>query len=105
MLDADEIIAQAEKTVGVTDTDVETLRNQYARRLNQSPPHPDSLLEYGDTMRENDRLEEAGEAYLSYIRAVEGTVVSMPNGDLVLPVTLILHLAPGPGTVKRLRCS
>jgi len=53
-------------------TDVETLRNQYARRLNQSPPHPESLLEYGETMRENERLEDAGEAYLSFIRAVEG---------------------------------
>lgn len=53
-------------------TDVDTLRNQYARRLGQSPPHADSLLEYGETMRENDRLDEAGEAYLGYIRAVEG---------------------------------
>jgi outer membrane protein assembly factor BamB/tetratricopeptide (TPR) repeat protein len=53
-------------------TDVETLRNQYARRLNQSPPHAESLLEYGETMRENDRLEDAGEAYLSFIRAVDG---------------------------------
>ena len=24
----------------------------------------------------------------------------MPNEDVVLPVTLILHLAPGPGMVK-----
>jgi len=53
-------------------TDVETLRNQYARRLHQSPPNPESLLEYAKTMRENDRLEESGDAYLSYIRAVEG---------------------------------
>jgi len=53
-------------------TDVDTLRNQYARRLGQSPPNADLLLEYGETMRENDRLEEAGEAYLSFIRAVEG---------------------------------
>ncbi|MBI3857422.1 MAG: PQQ-binding-like beta-propeller repeat protein [Planctomycetes bacterium] len=53
-------------------TDVETLRNQYARRLGQSPPHAESLLEYGDTMRENDRLGDAGEAYLAFIRAVEG---------------------------------
>src|SRR6185436_7768986 len=53
-------------------TDVETLRNQYARRLHQSPPHPESLLEYGDLMRENERLADAGDAYLSFIRAVEG---------------------------------
>jgi outer membrane protein assembly factor BamB/tetratricopeptide (TPR) repeat protein len=53
-------------------TDVETLRNQFARRLNQSPPHAESLLEFGDTMRENQKLEEAAEAYLSFIRAVEG---------------------------------
>jgi outer membrane protein assembly factor BamB len=53
-------------------TDVETLRNQYARRLHQSPPHAESLLEYGETMRENERLEDAAEAYLSFIRAVEG---------------------------------
>ncbi|HZE98341.1 MAG TPA: PQQ-binding-like beta-propeller repeat protein, partial [Planctomycetota bacterium] len=53
-------------------TDVETLRNQYARRLSQSPPNAELLLEYGETMRENGRLEDAGEAYLSFIRAVEG---------------------------------
>ncbi|HLY08536.1 MAG TPA: PQQ-binding-like beta-propeller repeat protein [Planctomycetota bacterium] len=53
-------------------TDVDTLRNQYARRLGQSPPNPELLLEYGETMRENDRLEEAGEAYLSFIHAVDG---------------------------------
>ena len=41
----------------------------------------------------------------SYSRAVVGTVMSIPNGDAVLPVTLFLHLAPGPGTVKGLRCS
>jgi tetratricopeptide (TPR) repeat protein len=53
-------------------TDVDTLRNQYARRLGQSPPNAELLLEYGETMRENDRLEDAGEAYLSFIRAVTG---------------------------------
>ena len=53
-------------------TDVETLRNEFAARLYQSPPHAPSLFEYGDTMRENDRLEEAAEAYLGYIRAAEG---------------------------------
>jgi len=38
-------------------TDVDTLRNQYARRLGQSPPNAELLLEYGETMRENDRLD------------------------------------------------
>jgi outer membrane protein assembly factor BamB/tetratricopeptide (TPR) repeat protein len=53
-------------------TDVETLRGQYARKLGQSPPDAESLFEFGETMRENDRLEEAGEAYLGFINAVEG---------------------------------
>ncbi len=53
-------------------TDVETIRNEFARRLYQSPPHAGSLLEFGDVMRENDRLEEAAEAYLAFIKAAEG---------------------------------
>jgi len=53
-------------------TDVETIRNEYVRRLNQSPPHAEALLEFGDVMRENDRLEEAAEAYLGFIKAAEG---------------------------------
>jgi tetratricopeptide (TPR) repeat protein/outer membrane protein assembly factor BamB len=53
-------------------TDVETLRSEYARRLNLSPPHAASLLEFGDVMRENDRLEEAAEAYLAFIDAARG---------------------------------
>jgi len=53
-------------------TDIETLRNQYASRLSQSPPNADLLLEVGETMRENDRLEDAAEAYLGFIHAVEG---------------------------------
>ena len=52
-------------------TDVETLRNEFAARLYQSPPHAPSLFEFGETMRENDRYEEAAEAYLGYIRAAE----------------------------------
>jgi hypothetical protein len=32
-------------------------------------------------------------------------VVSIPGEDVVLPVTLILHLAPKPGMVKLHRCS
>jgi len=31
--------------------------------------------------------------------------VSIPNGDVVLPVTLFLHLAPELSMAKRLRCS
>jgi outer membrane protein assembly factor BamB/tetratricopeptide (TPR) repeat protein len=53
-------------------TDVETIRNEYVRKLNQSPPHADALLEFGDVMKENDRLEEAAEAYLGFIKAAEG---------------------------------
>lgn len=53
-------------------TDVETLRREFVHRLYQSPPHADSLLEYGDTMKSNERLEEAAEAYLAFIRAAEG---------------------------------
>ena len=29
----------------------------------------------------------------------------MPDGDVALPVTLVLHLAPGPGMVKLHRYS
>jgi outer membrane protein assembly factor BamB/tetratricopeptide (TPR) repeat protein len=53
-------------------TEVETLRREYAHRLAATPPRADVLLEYGDAMRENDRLEEAAEAYLGFIRAAEG---------------------------------
>lgn len=53
-------------------TEVETLRREYAHRLAATPPRADVLLEYGDAMRENDRLEEAAEAYLRFIRAAEG---------------------------------
>ncbi len=53
-------------------TEVETLRREYAPRLAASPPRADAFLEFGDAMRENDRLEEAAEAYLGFIRAAEG---------------------------------
>ncbi len=53
-------------------TDVETLRGEFVHRLHQSPPHAPSLHEFGEVMRENDRLEEAAEAYLAYIKAAEG---------------------------------
>jgi tetratricopeptide (TPR) repeat protein/outer membrane protein assembly factor BamB len=69
-------------------TDVETLRNEFAARLYQSPPHAASLFEYGETMRENDRLEEAAEAYLGYIRAAEGDPALRPR---VLEVKKELH--------------
>ena len=69
-------------------TDVETLRNEFAGRLYQSPPHAASLFEYGETMRENDRLEEAAEAYLTYIRAAEGDPLLKPR---VLEVKKELH--------------
>src|SRR5204863_5265943 len=69
-------------------TDVETLRNEFAARLYQSPPHAASLFEYGETMRENDRLEEAAEAYLGYIRAAEGDVALKPR---ILEVKKELH--------------
>lgn len=53
-------------------TDAETLKAEFAGRLRQSPPHVESLLEFGDVMRENQRLEDAAEAYLEFIRAAEG---------------------------------
>lgn len=53
-------------------TEVETLRREYGPRLAASPPRADVLLEYGDAMRENERLEEAAEAYLRFIAAAEG---------------------------------
>ncbi|HEX7896567.1 MAG TPA: PQQ-binding-like beta-propeller repeat protein [Planctomycetota bacterium] len=53
-------------------TGVETIRREYAQRLAASPPRADVLLEFGDAMRENERLEEAAEAYLGFIRAAEG---------------------------------
>ena len=53
-------------------TDVETLRGRFVRRIYQSPPNAEALLEFGDTMRENGLWEEAAEAYLGYIRAAEG---------------------------------
>jgi tetratricopeptide (TPR) repeat protein/outer membrane protein assembly factor BamB len=60
-------------------TDVETLRGEFVQRLYQSPPHAASLLEFGDTMRENDRLEEAAEAYLSFIHAAGGDPAFEPR--------------------------
>ncbi len=56
----------------VVYTDVETLRADFVHRLGQSPPHAETLLEFGNVMFENDRLAEAGEAYLAFIRAAEG---------------------------------
>jgi len=53
-------------------TDTETLKAEYVHRLHQSPPRAESLLEFGDVMRENQRFEEAAEAYLAFIRAAEG---------------------------------
>jgi outer membrane protein assembly factor BamB/tetratricopeptide (TPR) repeat protein len=53
-------------------TDTETLKGEFVHRLHQSPPHVESLLEFGDVMRENQRLEDAAEAYLAFIRAAEG---------------------------------
>jgi hypothetical protein len=39
------------------------------------------------------------------MRAVEGTVVSIPNGAVVPPATTILHPTPGnQGIVKLLQC-
>jgi outer membrane protein assembly factor BamB/tetratricopeptide (TPR) repeat protein len=53
-------------------TDAASLRREYESRIAQSPPRVEALLEYGDAMRDNDRLEDAAEAYLDFIRAAEG---------------------------------
>jgi outer membrane protein assembly factor BamB/tetratricopeptide (TPR) repeat protein len=82
-------------------TDVDTLRNQYARRLGQSPPNADLLLEYGETMRENDRLEEAGEAYLSFIRAVDGDARQADKAREVRRELHTIFLRRGDEALKR----
>ncbi len=53
-------------------TDAEAVKSEYDRRVRQSPPHPETLLEFGDVMRQNRRLDDAAEAYLAFIRAAEG---------------------------------
>ncbi len=53
-------------------SDAATLRREFVHRLRQSPPHPEALLEYGEAMRANLRLEDAAESYLGFIRAAEG---------------------------------
>jgi outer membrane protein assembly factor BamB len=82
-------------------TDVDTLRNQYARRLGQSPPNAELLLEYGETMRENDRLDEAGEAYLSFIRAVEGDARQAEKAREVRRELHTIFLRRGDEALKR----
>lgn len=82
-------------------TDVDTLRNQYARRIGQSPPNAELLLEYGETMRENDRLEEAGEAYLSFIRAVDGDARHAEKARDVRRELHTIFLKRGDEAVKR----
>ncbi len=82
-------------------TDVETLRNQYARRLGQSPPNADLLFEVGETMRENDRLEDAAEAYLGYIRAVEGDARQLERARDVRRELHSIFLKRGDDAAKR----
>ena len=82
-------------------TDVDTLRNQYARRMGQSPPNAELLLEFGETMRENDRLEEAGEAYLSFIRAVDGDVRQAEKAREVRRELHTIFLRRGDEALKR----
>ncbi|MBI2901648.1 MAG: PQQ-binding-like beta-propeller repeat protein [Planctomycetes bacterium] len=53
-------------------TDTERVRQEYAARIGQSPPHLETLLEYGTVMRENDKLEYAAEALLEFARGAEG---------------------------------
>lgn len=53
-------------------TDTETLRKEYIARIRQTPPHLPTLLEYGTIMRDNDKLEDAAESYLEFIRAADG---------------------------------
>ncbi len=48
------------------------VREQYRRRLEQTPPQGPVLLEYGDLMLENGRLDEAAEAYEKFIAAAAG---------------------------------
>lgn len=82
-------------------TDVETLRNQYARRLGQSPPNADLLFEYGETMRENDRLEDAAEAYLSFIHAVDGDARQLERARDVRRELHSIFLKRGDEAAKR----
>lgn len=53
-------------------TDTERVRQEYILRVNQTPPDLETLLEYGGIMRENDKLEDAAEAYLDFVRGAEG---------------------------------
>ena len=53
-------------------TDVEVVRAEYRRRLEQSPPNPAAWLDYGQLMRTNERWSEAARGYLSFIESVQG---------------------------------
>jgi hypothetical protein len=53
-------------------TDVEVVRAEYRRRLEQSPPNPSAWLDYGLLMRTNERWSEAAKGYLNFIEAVQG---------------------------------
>lgn len=66
----DFLIVMTNKILVYTDT--ETLRKEYIARVRQSPPHLQTLLEYGTIMRDNDKLEDAAESYLEFIRSADG---------------------------------
>ncbi|HKS17570.1 MAG TPA: PQQ-binding-like beta-propeller repeat protein, partial [Planctomycetota bacterium] len=53
-------------------TDVEVVRAEYRRRLEQSPPNPAAWLDYGMLMRTNERWSEAARGYLNFIESVQG---------------------------------
>jgi len=56
----------------VVYTDTERLRQEYIARVRQTPQDLPTLFEYGCIMRENDKLEDAAEAYLEFVRGAEG---------------------------------
>ncbi|HYF01521.1 MAG TPA: PDZ domain-containing protein, partial [Planctomycetota bacterium] len=62
-------------------------RREFAGRLDVQPARPEALLEFGDLMRDNERLEEAAEAYLGFIRSADGDArweprIRQVRGDL-----------------------
>ncbi|HKS15858.1 MAG TPA: PQQ-binding-like beta-propeller repeat protein, partial [Planctomycetota bacterium] len=53
-------------------TDSVVVRSEFLRRLDQSPPSPANLLDYGDLMKANDRWSDAADWYLAFLDAVAG---------------------------------
>ncbi len=52
-------------------SDVETVRDRFSSRVNQSPPRLDVLLSYAELMDQNGMREDAIEAYEEYVRLMK----------------------------------